>query len=85
MRYLLAALTALLCCPAVAAAAPFGEPPFVPLGGDRTATCLQSAGASRVALLGSPRRGASAAQVLRVAADGALAPEGSVALPDLWS
>src|SRR5215207_4219132 len=78
MRFLLAVLAALLCCPAVAGAAPFAEPPFTPLARDRAATCLQAAGAGRVAVLGTTRAGASAVELLRVAANGAAVREGSV-------
>ena len=51
MRFLTPALVALLCAPAIASAAPFGELPFVPVGDDGTATCVHAAGAGRVALV----------------------------------
>jgi hypothetical protein len=50
MRLLPPALVALLCAPAAASAAPFGELPFEPLDGAGPATCVHAAGAGRAAV-----------------------------------
>src|SRR5215212_4160849 len=78
MRLVLAATAALLCSPAAAAAAPFAELPFQPLGDGRVAACLQAAGDDRVAVVAAARRTASALELLRVAPDGGLVREGAV-------
>ena len=80
MRFLLTALVALLCCPAVAAAAPFAELPFVPIGADRVATCLQGAGAGRVAVVPQADDGRETVELLRVGAGGTLRSEDAMSL-----
>ena len=66
--------------PAPAGAAPWAEQPFVPLGPDVGADCLAATGADRVTHVREIEGEWDAARLLRVAPDGALVPDGSVAL-----
>ena len=78
MRLLLAAFAVLLCCPAAAAATYWAEPPFQPLSRDRAATCLGAVGADRVAVVGRDSGERHTVELLRVAPDRALVPDGGV-------
>ena len=80
MRLLLAAVAVVLAVPGTAAAAPWVETPFLPLGHDRTVTCLQATGPGGAAYLAEDHAGDGRERVelLRVGAGGTLAPDGSV-------
>lgn len=73
------ALLLLVLAPASAAvAAPWAEPPFLALGPKPAATCLTASGGDRIAHAQEVRGDFDTAYLLRVAPDGALAPDGSV-------
>jgi len=82
----LLALLLLLLAPASAAvAAPWGEPPFLALGGKPAASCLSASGSDRVSYSPEVRGDVDSAALLRVAPDGALIPDGTVRFGDLTS
>ena len=72
------ALLSVLAATAPALAAPWAEPPFLALDQRLAATCLTASGGDRVAHAQEARGDFDTAHVLRVAPDGALAPDGSV-------
>ena len=72
------ALLLVLAAAAPALAAPWAEPPFLALDPRLAATCLTASGGDRVAHAQEARGDFDTAHLLRVAPDGALAPDGSV-------